>query len=354
MRQIFLLLILCISCGQEASRKEKVTSLELEYVSTFEIEESESGKFLVNNEPWPKATIKKRFKIESPLKRVVCTSTSHLPYFELLDAEDVLVGFPNVGYISSEVFNNKVDDGSLIDLGNGQNLNMELLVGLQPDVVIGFDAGGESNSLDKIEDLGVPVIYNSDFLEQTPLGRAEYIKFFGLLLGKEEMADSIFRAIKDEYLRVKELAANTSEKPSILSGTVYGDTWFLPGGNNWAANFFENAGGEYIWESDTTSGWLELSFESVYEQAFEADYWIGVSTFSEKSSLLSQDSRYEDFAPFKEDRVYNYNKKTGPNGGIDFFESGYSRPDLVLSDLIKILHPELLPNYETNYFQKLK
>ncbi|MFK7952935.1 MAG: ABC transporter substrate-binding protein, partial [Ekhidna sp.] len=225
---------------------------------------------------------------------------------------------------------------------------------LDPDAVIAFDMGGESTTLYKIEESNIPVLYNSDFLEQTPLGRAEWIKFFGALLNKRREADSIFLAIEKEYLRLLEIGKNVTNRPTILDGVVYGDTWFLPGGRNWASTFFKDAGGEYLWESDTTSGWLELSFESVYEKANDAHFWIGTSTINTKKELLGQDIRYESFSPFSNDKVYNYNKRIGPNGGYDFFESGYSRPDLILSDLIKILHPELLPEYETYYFKQLE
>lgn len=327
---------------------------EVSYASTFHFERLDSVDYLVVDEPWPKATTKKRYALGEAPKTIVCTSTSHLPFFELLGMEEVVVGFPNLDYISSTVFRERGEQGLLTDLGPDGSMNMELLLGLNPDAVIAFDMGGESKTLAKIEQSGIPVIYNSDFLEKSPLGRAEWIKFFGALLNKREEADSIFNAVESAYHGAKALAQKTEVRPTILSGVVYGDTWFMPGGQNWASIFFENAGGEYIWQSDTSSGWLELGFEAVYDQANASDFWIGTATINTKAEMLGQDERYGSFLPFKEDKVFSYNKKKGPNGGYDFFESGYSRPDLVLSDLIKILHPEILPEYETVYFQKLE
>jgi len=347
-------LLIMIGCTSVTEKVESTETMQVKYARGFHFELKNGNRFLVVDEPWPNASEPISYKLGVPLERLVVTSTSHLPYIELLGEADKVVGFPNLKYISSQTFLDKAAQGELVDLGPDGQINMELLMGVNPDAVIAFDAGGESQSLDKIQEIGMPVYYNSDFLEQSPLGRAEWIRFFGALLNQEAKADSIFAKIEEEYLRVQALAEQVENRPTILSGVVYGDTWFLPGGNNWAATFYRNAGGSYLWDTDSTSGWLELSFEAVYEKGNAADYWIGISTFTDKPSLLSQDDRYGDFGPFSKDQVYSYSKRIGPNGGFDFFESGYARPDLVLFDLIKILHPELLPDYETVYFEQLK
>ncbi|MEP0985480.1 ABC transporter substrate-binding protein [Ekhidna sp.] len=349
---IFILLWACSGPSKEKIPVSKSESVQ--YAKGFHFEIEGDNRYLVVDEPWPNASNPIRYLIGEKPNKIVCTSTSHLPFFELLDSEESVIGFPNLKYISSEVFIERANEGLLTDLGPDGSMNMELLLGINPDAVIAFDMGGESKTLDKIKESGIPVYYNSDFLEQSPLGRAEWIKFFGALLGKEQQADSIFNQIASEYNRLKKLASTVETKPSILSGVVYGDTWFLPGGDNWAATFFENAGGEYLWDADTTTGWLELSFESVYEKGNKAEFWIGTSTLNSMEQMSGQDERYATFQAFKNEEVYNYNKKIGPNGGYDFFESGYSRPDLVLADLIKILHPELLPDYESVYFQNIK
>lgn len=354
MKYIPIAFILIVSCTTPQNMEETWTTDEVRYATAFHFEKNDSSEYLVIDEPWPNASEKKRYKLGKTYEKIVCTSTSHLPYFDMLEMEEVVVGFPNLKYISSKTFIDRANQGLLTDLGPDGSMNMELLLSLDPDAVVAFDMGGESTTLDKVEESGIPVLYNADFLEQTPLGRAEWIKFFGALLNKRKEADSIFIAVEKEYLRLSEIGQNTKKKPTILGGVVYGDTWFLPGGNNWAATFFKNAGGAYLWENDTTSGWLELSFEAVYEKGNKADFWIGTSTLNTKNEMLGQDARYEDFDSFTKNKVYNYNKRIGPNGGYDFFESGYSRPDLVLADLIKILHPTLLPQYETYYFKQLE
>ncbi len=356
MNRVFCGIIVLISACTASKKENSLVSItnEIQYANGFHFEIEGNSRFLVVDEPWPNASEPIRYLLDGTPKRIVCTSTSHLPFFEMLNMEASVVGFPNLKYISSEVFIKRAEEGLLTDLGPDGSMNMELLLGINPDAVIAFDMGGESMTLDKVKESGIPVYYNSDFLEQSPLGRAEWIKFFGALLNKEAEADSIFNAIAKEYNRLSNLTSKVSSKPTILSGVVYGDVWFLPGGQNWSSTFFKNAGGEYLWTNDTTSGWLELSFEAVYEIANEAEFWIGTSTLNTMNEMKGQDERYASFKAFKTSEVYNYNKRIGPNGGYDFFESGYSRPDLVLSDLIKILHPELLPEYETVYFQNIK
>lgn len=350
---IALTTFLFLSCQQNNSSQlddsNYTFSNTLEYASKFQF--NKNG--LIVSEPWPGAVKPQIYSLQDSLKRVVVTSTTHLPYLELLGVENRLVGFPNTNYISSEKIRKLVDQGKVKDLGPDGNLNLEVLISLNPDAVIAFDMGSESASLDKIAEAGIPVIYNADYLESSALGRAEWIKFFGALFHLENKADSIFNSIAINYDSLTALTQNVSNRPTILSGVLYGDVWFLPGGQNWASGFFKDAGGHYLWEQDSTGGWLELSFESVYDQARMADYWIGTSTFNSRESLKGQDERYTDFKAFQSGNLYNYSKRLNEFGGYDFFESGYARPDLVLADIIKILHPELLPEYETYYYEKL-
>jgi iron complex transport system substrate-binding protein len=346
-----------VMAGLLACNRRPETNLgysnELRHARAFHFENVSGETLLIVDEPWPGAREKKTIRLTKPLTRVVCTSTSHLPYFEMLGMEDAVVGFPNVRYITSEKFLERAASGQLVDIGVDGNLNIERLIQLKPDAVIAFDMGGESATLKKIEQAGIPVYNNSDFLEKTPLGRAEWIKFFGALLNKRKKADSIFNEIEAEYFRLQKLTENLVNRPTVLSGVVYGDSWFLPGGQNWSAIFIEDAGGNYLWRSDPSNNWLELSLEAVFQKAKNADYWIGAASFESREEMAAKEGRYARFLAFQNKRVFTYDKRMGPGGGFDIFESGYARPDLVLADLISILHPELLPDYETTYFRQL-
>ncbi len=340
---------LFVSCSKEKNRVARDSKSNLQYAKKFEI----LGDQLRVLEPWPGATRPVTYDIGKDIERIVVTSTTHLPYLEMLGVEQRLVGFPNTSYIYSPQIRSNVEAGEILDIGMDGNLNIELLLSTRPDAVIAFDMGSESATLDKIEESNIPVIYNADYLETSALGRAEWIKFFGELFNKRALADSIFREIRNRYDSLSTLASSVDNKPTVFSGVMYGDIWFLPGGQNWGAKFIGDAGGNYLWASDSSSGWLELSFESVFDKGKEADFWIGTSTMKRRSELESQDSRYVEFDAFARDNVYSYHKRLGPGGGFDFFESGYARPDLVLADYIKILHPDLLPNYQTVYLEKL-
>jgi iron complex transport system substrate-binding protein len=137
-------------------------------------------------------------------------------------------------------------------------------------------------------------------------------------------------------------------------GVVYGDTWFLPGGQNYAAKLAKDAGCNYLWGDDTSNGYLELSFESVYEKARNADLWIGVATFKTLKEISDADHRYTRFKPFKQKQVFNYDARLGAKGGSEFMELGYLRPDIILKDLVKITHPHLLPQYNMYFHRKLE
>jgi iron complex transport system substrate-binding protein len=195
---------------------------------------------------------------------------------------------------------------------------------------------------------------NAEYLEKHPLGRAEWIKFMALFFNKEKAADSIFAIIEKEYLDIQARAKTVDSKPSVLSGIVYGDTWFLPGGQNYAAVLLNDAGCNYLWKETSSNGFLELSFESVYEKAHDADLWIGVGSFSSLKEIEAADHRYTRFRPFKQKKVYTSNLKKGLKGGSEFLELGYLRPDIILKDLVKIAHPDLLPEHDLYFHKKLE
>jgi iron complex transport system substrate-binding protein len=289
--------------------------------------------------------------IRIPLKSIVCTSTSHLPLLEYLGEESSLSGFPQTDYISSEKIRQRVDAGKVLDLGIDKSMNLEQLASLHPDLVMGYSMTSDYGQYKKMEALGVPVVINAEYLEKHPLGRAEWIKFIALFFNKEHAADSIFNSIEQLYLQTKASADTVVNKPSVLSGIVYGDAWFMPGGRNYAAQLFADAGCNYLWNEDNSTGFLELDFESVYNKANEAELWIGVGSHGSLNSLGDSDHRYKKFRAFQNGNVYTYDARKGAKGGSVYLELGYLRPDIILQDLVKIAHPQLLPDY-TLYFHK--
>jgi iron complex transport system substrate-binding protein len=221
-------------------------------------------------------------------------------------------------------------------------------------MVMGYAMSADLGQLKKIKELNIPVVVNGEYLEGDPLGRAEWIKFTSLFFNKEREADSVFNAIEQEYNRVKALTASVTGRPAVMSGIVYGDAWFLPGGRNYAATLLKDAGCNYLWRDNDSQGYLELSFESVYQKAREADLWIGVGSFNTLEELKAAEGRYALFKPFITGEVYSYNARIGAKGGNDFLETGYLRPDIILGDLVKIAHPGLVENKPLYFHKKLQ
>jgi len=217
-----------------------------------------------------------------------------------------------------------------------------------------YSITGDMIKLSKVKEMGIPVIINGEYLEDHPLGRAEWIKFMAYFLGRERQADSIFHQVKVAYETSKGLTMNIQIKPTVLTGILYGDAWFMPGGQNYASTMFQDAGYRYLWDDDLSTGFIKLSFESVYERGQDADYWIGVGSFGSMAELQNAEKRYALFKPFIDTQVYTYDARKGSTGGSEYLELGYSRPDIILKDLIKIAHPDLLPDHELYFHRRLE
>lgn len=372
---LFFLCVAFYACGTKDSQSKKSTaspsSTNLNYATGFTVAYQNNTKLVEVIYPFQGAASGYKYllvpKGESipaherdvrvitiPVTSIVCTSTTHIPLLDYLDETEKLVGFPSTDYISSVRARKLVDSGKIQDLGVDKGLNLERIAMLKPDIVMGYTMSSDYGQFKKVEELNVPVVINAEYLEKHPLGRAEWLKFMALFFNKEKEADSIFRVIEKNYLETKVLADQVKSKPSVLSGVVYGDVWFLPGGQNYAAKLLRDAGCHYLWSEDPSHGFLELSFESVYEKAYDTDLWIGAGSFSSLQEIKDADHRYARFKPFKQHQVYTSNARTGSKGGSEFLELGYLRPDIILKDLVKIAHPELLPEHELYFHRALE
>ncbi len=357
-------LIVLLGCAQPApeEKTEKlIRSYPLQYAEGFSILEYESYWQINVHEAFPGAdTLSYRIAKNNqpqylPMEadRVICTSTTHLPALAMLNEATSLVGFPGTQYISTTEFQPLIQSEAITDLGQDQQLNVEKIASLEPAWVMAFSQGNDGKQLNKLRQMGVPVILNGDYMEKTVLGRAEWIKFMAVFFNKLELADRLFSQIETTYNQLRAKADKASNRPSVMKGLLYGDRWFVPGGANWSATLIEDAGGAYIWSSNTDRGWLELSYETVLDAAGKSDYWIGVGSITTMQELKAADARYEQFKPFQTGRVYSYAGRIGPGGGVDYLENGYARPDIVLKDLVKILHPDLIPDHNLYFFMPL-
>ncbi|MGC6430956.1 MAG: ABC transporter substrate-binding protein [Jejuia sp.] len=382
MKKLTLLFIFFISfaCKEDKGINRKLPSLKVEhiklkYAKGFSITNYETHKVLEIKHPWPKTKKTYRYvlsminmeapkelsgqydffnvDIETPIKKVVVTSTTHLPALELLNVEKTLVGFPGTDYVSSEKIRAQIDNGNIRELGKNEGLNTEVLLEINPDVVVAFGIEGGNRSLETIQKSGIPVIFNGDWVENSPLAKAEWIKFFGVLFNKEKKADSIFNQIEKDYLEAKALAKKVASKPTVLSGAMHSDIWYLPNGTSTEAQLLKDANVNYLWGDTKGAGSLKLNFESVFVKAKTAEIWLSPSNYSSYENLKNGNENHIQFDAFQNKNIFTFNNTMGATGGVMYYELGMTRPDLVLKDIIKICHPELLKDYSTFFFKPL-
>lgn len=295
--------------------------------------------------------------IEIPLRSLVAMSSMHVGLIDFLEADELLVGLGNLKYVSAPKVIERIKAGKIKEVGQGQTINEEQLITMHPDLLMAM--GSPVARMDRyrtLRDAGVPVLINSEWVETTPLGRAEWVKLMAALTNKETLVNKKFAEVEKEYNRLSALTRTVAMKPSILSGMNSKDAWFVPDGDSYMTRFFLDAGGRYHWSDRKATGSLPLNFETVYPVALDADIWlnVGISDVNSKQDILAKDARYADFKAFKLGQVFNYGKRINSRGSNDFWESGAVNPHLVLADLIKIVHPDLLPKHELVYYKQLK
>ena len=238
-------------------------------------------------------------------------------------------------------------------MGTNENINTEVVLELNPEVIMGFGINDTNKAYETLKRSGIPIIYNGDWTEQTPLGKAEWIKFFAPFFNKEVEADNIFKKIETSYQEAKLLTKKVIQKPTVLTGGLYKDVWYVAGGNSWMAQFLKDANANYLWADTDNRGSIGLSLEAVLEKGQQADFWFNPSLHASYEELEQANAHYEQFEAFATKKVYSNAVKKGATGGLLFYELAPQRPDLVLKDLISILHPELLPDYQPHFFMPL-
>ena len=372
-----LLLLVFVSCKNEPKTEipsqTKTHPLKLKYAKGFTVDDNGDHKILSIHNPWPEATKQYKYLIASNsvlskmtfptdyydgvvtdnLKKIVVTSTTHIPALELLGVEQYLVGFPGTDYISSKKTRQRIANGDIRELGKNEGINTEVLLELNPDVVIGFGVDGVNKTFETIKKAGIPVIYNGDWVESNALAKAEWIKFFGVLFNKEKEADSIFNQIESDYLAAKEIAKKAKRQPTILSGAMHKEVWYMPNGSSPEAQFLKDANVNYLWQETSGNGSLALNFEVVLDKAKDADIWLSPSYYTSYDQLFNASNLYGNFEAFKTKSIYTFSTTTGATGGVLYYELGTTRPDLVLKDIIKICHPDVLKDYTPHFFKPL-
>ncbi len=290
-------------------------------------------------------TLIKRFNLGNAPQRVVALSSAQIGYMLRLGLESRLVGVGEGKYIADSSLYARVAAGQVAEVGSGSTISLEKLVALQPDLVLSFATGGGHDDYERIEALKLPLMLTSEWQEDSPLAKAEWIKLYGTMFGVEALADSIFEQSKKDYLDVRDgllrhsvprndVADSTPNQPCprVLVGMSYGGVWYAPGGNSFTARLIKDAGGCYLWAADTNRE-LQFSLEEIMKVADSADVWVNPGMFGSPEELLAAEPRIKYIKAFKDKLVCQNDGRKGPGGGNDFYESAVAYPAEMLQNL---------------------
>ncbi len=350
---------------------EKAT---LTHAKGFTLEYFKHYKVVTVTTPWPDAKESFRYVlvqcgaptpqgfadaqvIQVPVRSVAILSTTHLPHLELLDALDRLVAVSSHQNVYSPAARQMIAAGKVAEVGRGPSVNLETILDLRPDLVtaVGHDQP-QYNAHPLLRNAGVNVAINSEYVEPTLLGRSEWLKFTAAFLNRDGLAQRRFAEMTERYeayaARVRDLPA--AHKPSVFGGFMHRDVWYVPGGDSYIARLVADAGGVYRWADDIHRASIPLSFEAVFERAGDAEVWFtsGLDWLT-RADLRAANERYGAFKAFRASRVYNTNARLNEHQANDYWESGIVEPDIVLADVIKILHPDRLPDHHLKYYRWL-
>lgn len=367
----FLLIILILTgCNHKSVRQDNngtENSYTIQYAKGFSVEKHADYTTVTVHNPWDSAKVLQKYIlidrekeipnnlpkgtiVKVPVQSVVAYNTIHCSTLNELGSNSIIKGVCEPQYIKLGAVKNGVKDGSIIDLGMASKPDVEKIIMLSPEAILAAPISGQVYG--NVEKTRIPIIETPDYTEPHPLGRAEWIRFYSLFIGKEQLADSLFNKIVENYNEIKNKVSKTSNPPSVLTDTKYQGSWNMPGGKSFMANMLSDAGGAYTWADDKSTTFLPLSFEAVLDKAGEADVWLIRYYSSEDMTYRSLEKEYKPysyFKAFKQKNIYGCNTFYS-----DFYEDLPIHPENILKDFAKIFHPELFPEHNLKYYKKLE
>ena len=367
MRILIALLVTVFSTGcsqktnkEVATKSVLISSMDIDYAKGFVVNYYDTYKELLVFSADRKDTLHSYYLsdsvrqgfVKTPVTRLASLSSVYAAYISDLSLEEILMAVAEKDYINSESILNEFENRSISEIGSLEKMNHEALLMAEVDLIYSFGWQGKSAGFEtKYPNTNFAYAY--EYLEEQPLGRAEWIKFFACFFNKEAKADSIFNEIKTSYESLKTLASTASKNPKVLINMPFKEQWHMPGGLSYSAHFIADAGGYYPWDSLNKINSTPLDWELVYNKAYDCDFWINTGVFSSYKEVEAILPDMNLFAAFKNKQVYNNNARTNDFGGNDYWESGLLHVDELLADLIAIFHPELLPNRTLKYYKSL-
>lgn len=283
-------------------------------------------------------------------KRIVCMSSTHVAMLDALDAINKIVGVSGLQYISnSYVQENK---NNIIDIGYEGNIDYEKLISLRPDIILLYSVNNASSMEPKLKELGIPFIYIGDYLEESPLGKAEWIIPIAEIIGKRELGLLKFNEIANKYNSLKDsVTKKYNTKPKVMVNSPFAGSWFMPSTESYVAQMISDAGGEYIYTKNTGNTSKPIDIEEALMLVSEADYWINIGNLNSLEEVKKSFPKFQSAKCIIEDKLYNNNYRATFSGGNDCYESGIINPDIILRDMIKIFHPDLIKEEFVYYHQ---
>lgn len=379
MKKLLTLILLCIlwGCGSRGTKDRAASLFEdtlyhTKYATGFELfRDGESSVLRVKN-PWQGAQGVEKLTylsrngevppegfdgetVKVPVKRVVCMSSSYIAFLDALECDSVISGVSGAGYILTPGVRQRLESGKAVDVGADNSLNYELLASLKPDVVLTYGISGENSAMtNKLHELGIKVVYIGEYLENSPLGRAEWVRVMGEFTDRGQQAETLFDSVSRAYENARALAAKVEQQPQVMLNAPWRDSWFVPGDRSYIVRLIEDAGGRYTCAGVDSDQSRPISLENAFIAAAESDIWLNPGSVNTLQELLTLNPKFKTIPPVKNGQVFNNNARTTPGGGSDFWESGVINPHLALEDMIRIFHPELLPDHTLYYFHQLQ
>lgn len=373
---LFVLAITIVSCGGNgnSSVSTYADSIYLpEYASGFRIlgAEGSSSVIIESVNPWQGADsvvtrlfiardgeeLPQGFEgqvIEGDARRIVAMSSTHIAMLDVIGETARVVGVSGMDFISNDAVRSRRD--SIGDVGYDGNVNYELLLSLQPDIILLYGTNGASGMEPKLKELGIPYVYIGEYLEDSALGKAEWIVAVAEIVGKREEGIKAFSAIPERYNAIREKAADClkhSSRPKVMINLPYGDSWFMAPTGSYLVRLIEDAGGDYIYKKNNSNESRPIDLEEAFMLVSASDKWINVGQTRSLDELRKNYPKFAATKPVLSGEVYNTTGRVAANGANDYWERGVVEPDVVLRDMVMIFHPELADS-DLVYYEKLK
>lgn len=367
------------SCGGTGPRADSApatydTLYHPRYASGFEIfSYGEKGSSLVQiRNPWQGAQEVSRWVFLSrggepapegfegevvsvPLRRVVCMSSTYVAFLDAVGCAGIIKGVSGGKYIFNPGIRARLDRGEIADVGYDNGINYELLVSLSPDVIFLYGINGENSAItDKLHELGLKVVYIGEYVENEPLGRAEWLIPIAEFAGVREKAETLFDSIAAEYEQARRGAAGVTARPKVMLNAPWRDAWFVPGDRSYIVRLIGDAGGDYACKGVDSDQSRPISTENAFLAASASDFWFSPGSAASLGELKALNPNFSSIPPVCSGRVYSNNARSTAEGGSDFWESGAVYPHLILKDMIRILHPELPSDHRLHYYKQLR